>query len=72
MAKLLGHEIVTQAEFDDFVAGDFKKHELEMLMLRTEIVSLQSINKKLQHFIITSGLSMVLSAVAIILVLTTK
>jgi len=69
MAKLLGQEIVTHEEFENFRSNELKRFEIQMQINATEIKMLKADKKSLRVFIVLSALSLITSVAAIGLVL---
>lgn len=66
MAKLLGQEIVTQAEFDEFRDGVFNDHAKDLMKHSAELSVLTMFMDKANTAALFSKISLVLSTLAII------
>lgn len=76
MAKLLGQDIVTHEEFNQFVESDFKKHEIEMRILSTQILALSaiktSLENRIKHLAVIASVSVLVSLATAVFVVCTK
>jgi hypothetical protein len=68
MAKLLGQEIVTQAEFDEFRANDFAAHEQNISLHSQEIEKIKMAESIAEKAILLSKIAAFLSVAAILMV----
>lgn len=65
MAKLLGQEIVTHEEFENFRSNELKRYDIQLQINATEIKTLKEDKKSLKIFIVISVASLLLSALAV-------
>lgn len=76
MAKLLGQDIVTHEEFEQFKDGDFKLHEVELIILKDQIQFLStlkaSLESRIRNLAAIATFSALVSLATTIFVLYTK
>lgn len=66
MAKLLGQEIVTQAEFDQFKMDTIEAQQAELLVHRDEILNLKLLTARMDKSLLLSKIAIFLSVAALI------